>query len=524
MTYPYIISGDSLTMFINGRSRTIHKDNKHFEAVKDAVRRGDFDNAIKALDISEQIVEFGEGNITVQGGIVYYGDYPLHNSMTTRILEMIKEGFDSKPLMKFLDRLMKNPSKRAVDELYGFLEVGKLPITPDGYFLAYKKVTDEFKDYRTGKFDNSPGRIVEMLRNFVDEDKDNTCSTGLHFCSLSYLRHYYGNQGKVIILKIDPADVVSIPSDYNNTKGRACRYEVLEEYTGPETEHAFTSPVVHYDDEIESEEDSWEEDSWEDDSWDGIDPSETDSWGNELVDDYPLSEGIDTSDELTFSDDPMQQHGGDLSVDPIVQGANIVSNIEGLQSALEYNEKQLEQVQNEVVIPIVDKVAADAKAELQRKIDLMNDDQASMGIVPPKDEDIRPFTPEESAALDSYKGEEITLDGGTFRTPNEPIVITRILDGTITIPTEEDDNGPETRTIPDHPDLNNNGVPDEVEALVGSVRKFYDRVDLEYMVVDFSPVPDSQGTWYLITKVVSTGYLGSREFDKVILDPLVKKD
>ena len=33
-----------------------------------------------------------------------------------------------------------------------------------------------------------------------------------------------------MIVKINPADVVAIPSDYNNTKGRTCRYEVVSEY------------------------------------------------------------------------------------------------------------------------------------------------------------------------------------------------------------------------------------------------------------------------------------------------------
>ena len=31
-----------------------------------------------------------------------------------------------------------------------------------------------------------------------------------------------------MILKINPRDVVSIPVDYNNTKGRACKYEVVD--------------------------------------------------------------------------------------------------------------------------------------------------------------------------------------------------------------------------------------------------------------------------------------------------------
>ena len=34
-----------------------------------------------------------------------------------------------------------------------------------------------------------------------------------------------------MILKINPANVVAIPADYNNTKGRCCEYEVAGEYT-----------------------------------------------------------------------------------------------------------------------------------------------------------------------------------------------------------------------------------------------------------------------------------------------------
>jgi len=106
--------------------------------------------------------------------------------------------------------------------------------------LAYKKVRDNFMDVHSGTMLNAPGCIVEMERNKVDDDKNNTCSTGLHFCAESYLRSFGGE--RTVIVKINPADVVSIPSDYNDAKGRACRYEVIGEL-GVEAEEAFTSPV-----------------------------------------------------------------------------------------------------------------------------------------------------------------------------------------------------------------------------------------------------------------------------------------
>jgi hypothetical protein len=130
-------------------------------------------------------------------------------------------------MVKFTENLLENPSRRAVTELYLFLEKGNLPITSDGHFLAYKKVRDDYLDVYSGTIDNSVGQVVEMERNRVDDDKNNTCSYGLHFCSKDYLQSFSGD--RIVILKINPRDVVSIPTDYAFTKGRTCRYEVIGE-------------------------------------------------------------------------------------------------------------------------------------------------------------------------------------------------------------------------------------------------------------------------------------------------------
>jgi hypothetical protein len=79
-----------------------------------------------------------------------------------------------------------------------------------------------------------------MERHEVNDNKDITCSSGLHFCGMSYLSHFGGE--RTVIVKINPADVVSIPSDYNEAKGRACRYEVIGELN-VNPEDAFTKPV-----------------------------------------------------------------------------------------------------------------------------------------------------------------------------------------------------------------------------------------------------------------------------------------
>lgn len=254
--YPYIIQGDSMTIVIDGRSSTISRvTHPKFDQVLDAIRANDWDAVPDLVDLIAVIRDYTSqnGDIEVRDGDVYFQDKPFANAISDRLLAMLEEDLPIEPLCNFLTNLKKNPSKRAVDELYGFLENNSLPLTPDGHFVAYKKVRDNYMDIHSGKFDNSVGEICEMPRNEVDEDKDRTCSSGLHFCSLEYLPSFGGYSGsRVVLVKINPRDVVSIPSDYNNAKGRACRYEVIAEHTTDreqdrDTTDAFDSVIYDTD-------------------------------------------------------------------------------------------------------------------------------------------------------------------------------------------------------------------------------------------------------------------------------------
>ena len=255
-----IIGSNFIVVMLSGVTHTINADHAHYSKIREALKVKNHTEVERLINIKQSVINFSQGNVTVRDGEVFYGDMPVRGSVVRRILDMIRENFDAQPMLRFLNNLMQNPSKRAVDELYGFLEASALPITEDGCFLAYKKVRDDYRDFYTGNMDNSVGAVLEMPRNQVDEDKDRTCSYGLHFCSLSYLPHYHGGQGRVMIVKINPADVVSIPSDYNNAKGRAARYEVIGEHTS-ERDEAFTSSVYTASGEaynVQSDEDDYE--------------------------------------------------------------------------------------------------------------------------------------------------------------------------------------------------------------------------------------------------------------------------
>jgi hypothetical protein len=240
MSYPFLIQGDNVVVVIDNKPHTINKTHITYQKVVDAIKAGDWELVKDSIEPKKVVLDYGNGNVSIQGETLFWKGKELHTTLAVKMIDMLKEGFPIEPMVHFMDNLYQNPSKRAVDELYGFLEKGNLPITPDGHFLAYKKVRDNYLDVHSGTMDNSVGQIVEMERFNVDDNKDNTCSTGLHFCSKDYLTSFGGE--RTVIVKINPRDVVSIPSDYNATKGRACRYEVIGELA-VDPSQAFTKSV-----------------------------------------------------------------------------------------------------------------------------------------------------------------------------------------------------------------------------------------------------------------------------------------
>jgi hypothetical protein len=240
MSYPFLIQGDNVVVVIDNKPHTINKTHITYQKVVDAIKASDWELVKDSIEPKKVVLDYGNGNVSIQGETLFWKGKELNTGLSVRMIQMLQEGFPIEPMVHFMENLYQNPSKRAVTELYGFLEKGNLPITPDGHFLAYKKVRADYTDVHSGKFDNSVGQVVEMERHDVDDNKDNTCSTGLHFCSMSYLSCFGGE--RTVIVKINPADVVSIPSDYNDAKGRACRYEVIGELS-VDPSQAFTKSV-----------------------------------------------------------------------------------------------------------------------------------------------------------------------------------------------------------------------------------------------------------------------------------------
>lgn len=247
-----IVTDNSVTIVVDGNTRAVNKSHPNYAAIREAVRSKNWSSIPSLLDVRKSVSDFmqnsaGTSKVSVESEygrlVVKYNGLEVNNYITRRILALMNEGFDAVPIIRFFENVKLNPSKRAVDDLFEFIERGNIPLTPDGHILAYKNVRADFKDIHSGTMDNSVGCVVEMPRNEVNEDPDQTCSSGLHFCSQEYLPNFTSANGHTVIVKVHPRDVVAFPRDYNLSKVRCCRYEVVAVHEGGSHVSAFDKTV-----------------------------------------------------------------------------------------------------------------------------------------------------------------------------------------------------------------------------------------------------------------------------------------
>ncbi|CAL9979837.1 RIIB lysis inhibitor [Vibrio phage D479] len=230
----YVITPMNVCFTYLGKDYAADATFENYDDIILSLLSADGAKAVELLDIATTIETYMQGHVTCKGGVVYYNNIECSGGMTGRIIEAMNAGDHAmvETLVRFFNRLMENPSYRAVQELFKFLEAADIELTEDGCFLAYKKVNHDFKDIYTGKMDNSVGKRVEVPRNSVDEDSTVTCSNGLHVCSKGYLPHYGNSHSvKVVMCKVDPKDVVAVPIDYRHQKMRCSGYLVVEDAT-----------------------------------------------------------------------------------------------------------------------------------------------------------------------------------------------------------------------------------------------------------------------------------------------------
>jgi hypothetical protein len=211
----------------DGRAHTALKTSADFQRITGLLLAGKKQEALEMLDKSTAIKKVSKGHFNIVDGNVVIDGEVLPPALSNKLIALLESGQDTSRLESFWDNLSLNPSEQSKADLFKFLEANKFPLTKDGCFLAYKKVRDDWKDCHTGSFDNSPGKVVSVDRANVDPDSSRTCSYGLHVAAHEYAKGF--SSGRLLEVKVNPADVVSVPPDHSQQKIRTCKYVVLRE-------------------------------------------------------------------------------------------------------------------------------------------------------------------------------------------------------------------------------------------------------------------------------------------------------
>ena len=272
MAVPFMFVDGNLTLVLNNKSYQVLPDHINYRMILDILPTASSEELLKVVDIEKAVATFSDGLVEIKNGQVTYEGEVVHGSISKRILEFMSKGLPFQPLVNFLNNLMENPSMQSQKELYDFLEHEHLPITEDGHFLAYKAVRSDYKDKYRGTFDNSVGQVVKMQRAKVDDDRARGCSDGLHAGALNYVAGYGSVESgdRIVIVKINPRDVVSVPSDCNCEKLRTCRYEVVGEYQGELIKPLYSSEFSYDEHDLDEDDDYNVDDSY----WNQFDTDE----------------------------------------------------------------------------------------------------------------------------------------------------------------------------------------------------------------------------------------------------------
>lgn len=206
-------------------------------------------------------------NMTIQGGILKFGDFVIEETLSNHMLSLLNENNTPKDeklwksYVTFLDNLHQNVNEDIRTQLFRWMDYENragngFGITEDGCIVGYKgcqgSILEPLSSFSgtaivdgveiTGKIPNKVGSVVSMPRSAVQYDPEVGCSTGLHVGT----RDYAVNWAPILLLvKVNPRDVVSVPYECDSQKIRVCEYTVLK-VTDASDEHLRFHP--EYDD------------------------------------------------------------------------------------------------------------------------------------------------------------------------------------------------------------------------------------------------------------------------------------
>jgi len=207
-------------------------------------------------------------------GELYLDAEPVHGTVVENIKKQLAQGINNPtPLLRFIERMSANPNPESVEQLYNWFTAAGLTLDTDGRIVGYKGVaktaSGAFESVNRGRaivdgvvyngaIPNYLGAVVEMPRSEVEFNPAVGCSTGLHVGSYDYASGWA--RGALLEVRVDPADVVSVPTDCSAQKMRCRRYEVIGTIDQP-----YTAGVIGDDVDEYGAGDLWGDFEWDED-------------------------------------------------------------------------------------------------------------------------------------------------------------------------------------------------------------------------------------------------------------------
>lgn len=195
--------------------------------------------------------------VEVIDGVLHFDGDPVYDGLASTISRYHREGRDATNLVRFMERLSANPSKRSREQLFNWTQAKELVIDTEGYIIGFKGVSADLLSISsgtalvngvktTGHIPNLVGTVISMPRSEVQDDPNIGCSTGLHVGSWDYASSF----GQVTLeVRIDPADVVSVPADCGFQKLRCCKYTVVAVHDDPTDDLSGYEPDSEWDED-----------------------------------------------------------------------------------------------------------------------------------------------------------------------------------------------------------------------------------------------------------------------------------
>jgi hypothetical protein len=261
-------NGSSITLLHKGRVYTATNTHPAFALIIEGAVKGD-ENVTELFDVqlaTQKAFDKVSDRISIRNGELYVDGELVDNSLSNQIIRFQQEGVnDFTPLVNFYEKVLTNHNGNSREQLFTWLNDRNFTITQDGDFIAYKGLTQDGLSVHSGKaivdgvpmegqIPNAVGSIVEMPRGDVNADPYHGCSYGLHAGTWEYASTF---APRVVKVKINPRDVVSVPRDCDFQKLRTCRYEILAEIDNPDYR------ALSYDNG-----DEWDNGYDENDTWD----------------------------------------------------------------------------------------------------------------------------------------------------------------------------------------------------------------------------------------------------------------